>query len=171
MIWHGEGQACASGSEKAWRLLSDDHTIFKLYIAVAVLTPVERILHQQFEWQSSSAWLSPDLAEVPFVKMANMQNSPAMRSIHHLARCLMGCNPLGEQDEVSNTILKTFDHLHRSSLDVLPAVSSKQKSCFFLLVPMIPNSTASFSWWARQLTIPSPVIMQVVWSRDGRPSG
>ena len=133
MIWHGEGQACASGSEKAWRLLSDDHTIFKLYIAVAVLTPVERILHQQFEWQSSSAWLSPDLAEVPFVKIANMQNSPAMRSIHHLARCLMGCNPLGEQDEVPNTILKTFDHLHRSSLDVLPAVSSKQKSCFFCL--------------------------------------
>eukprot|EP00435_Cladocopium_sp_Y103_P050485 s1547_g15.t1 len=105
-----------SGSEKAWRLLSDELTIFKLYLAIVILSPVESVLYQQFMWQSDVAWLHTDLSEVPLIAMANFQRSPATNSINTLVECLMGCQAGPAQTEIASLVRRMFAHLYKCTL-------------------------------------------------------
>ena len=78
---------CASpglGSDKAWRLLQQDSTPFRLYLAVTILTPIERLLGWHFQWQNNISWLAPLMKDVPVVVMGNMARSPAVHAMNQL---------------------------------------------------------------------------------------
>lgn len=96
-----------SGSDKAWRLLSDTMTPLRLYLAISSLTPVEQVLDIQFKWQTDMAWLSDSVANVPVVVMANMSKSPAVEAMTKLISFLFS----SATESQSTTLHQCFLHL------------------------------------------------------------
>ena len=99
-----------SGSEKAWRFLSDPTSCFKLSLAVTIVTAAEEMHAHQFDWQSKNAYVSDDMSRVPLVIMANMARSPAASSIDLLVRSLLH-HQFADEDP-RKTFVKAFLHLH-----------------------------------------------------------
>lgn len=98
------------GSEKAWRFLSAEDSLFKLGLAVSIVPAAEFVITKQFQWQSQNAHLDSDVSKLPLVQMANMQHSPAMSSINWLIRALLH-HDTGEYSRY----VKTFMHLQNSA--------------------------------------------------------
>lgn len=110
-----------AGSQKAWRLLSDPGTPFKLSLAVSIIAPVETILHQLFLWQAQNTWCEGDLEKTPLVVMANMKASPAAKAMNYLIEMFMlqderkhSNSP--DDDDGGPSFLRTFMYLHQGQV-------------------------------------------------------
>jgi len=104
-----------SGSEKAWRFLADPTSVFKLGLAVSIVSTAEDILVHQFRWQSDTAYLNADISKVPLVVMANMSKSPAVGAVNLLSRALLH-EEFGDDPSYTLHFFQQFHHLHTGIL-------------------------------------------------------
>ena len=86
--------------------------MFKLGLAVTIVSAAEDILVHQFQWQSDNAYLESDISKVPLVMMANMSKSPAVRAVNLLSRALLH-EEFGDGDMYTVHFLNRFQHLHK----------------------------------------------------------
>ncbi len=94
-------------------------TPFKLCLTVAILPPVESILHALFRWQAKNIWCTDDIGQLPMVVMASMAKSPAVIAMNKLVRCFVSQCVEDDMDITSNgfaslpSYMQIFLHLHK----------------------------------------------------------
>ena len=99
------------GSEKAWKFLQRSDEIYKLGMAVSIVPAAEEVILCHFRWQNDESYITEPMSKTPVVIMADMQRSPAARSIDLLVRGLQQQHE--HHDEYFRNCLNIFQHLHK----------------------------------------------------------
>ena len=94
--------------------MSTPDSVYRIGLAVAIVSAAEEILIQQFRWQHDNSHLCDDMSKVPLVVMANMQKSPAAMAINLLARGLLHDD---SQDESCRKFVASFLRLHTGAVN------------------------------------------------------
>ena len=95
-------------------------------IGYQYLPPVERIIHSQFYWQESTAYLNDAMSETPLCIMANMQHSPAAKASDLLCHALLNHVCLADVENTNqvNHFLRGYWQIHTGRVDCKSVVVS-----------------------------------------------